>query len=157
LTYLWDFGDGQTSTEAVVSHEYGVADVYTVSLTVTDDQGATGSDTATITVGEPANLPPVAAAQGSPTSGNVPLTVNFTSTGTADSDGTIQSYEWTFGEGSVGTGPSPTHTYTAPGRYTATLTVTDDDGASASDTVEITATGAVAAPTSGGPGTLIVV
>lgn len=157
LTYLWDFGDGGSSTDAVVTHEYTDPGNYTVTLTVTDDQLADGSATTTISVGAPPNLPPVAAAQADATSGNVPLVVNFTSTGSDDLDGTIENFAWTFGDGNVGSGPAPTHTYTVPGDYTATLTVTDDDGETDTATVDITAKGALAAPTSGGPGTLIVV
>ena len=50
--YLWDFGDGGTSIEPNPTHTYTVAGTYTVSLTVTDDQGATGSDTTTATINE---------------------------------------------------------------------------------------------------------
>ena len=54
----------------------------------------------------------------------------FDGTGSSDTDGTIVSHEWDFGDGGlVGTGASTSHTYTAGGNYTVTLTVTDDDGA----------------------------
>ncbi|MBC7988533.1 MAG: proprotein convertase P-domain-containing protein [Luteimonas sp.] len=55
------------------------------------------------------------------------LTVNFTDTST-DSDGTIASWAWTFGDGTTSTVASPSKTYAAPGAYTVTLTVTDDEG-----------------------------
>ena len=63
--------------------------------------------------------------------------VSFLSTGSTDPDGTIVSYNWTFGDGSAGTGVSTTHTYTTNGSMTVTLTVTDDDGATNSTTVTI--------------------
>ena len=85
------------------------------------------------------NLLPVANASANSTNGTAPLNVAFTGTGT-DSDGTIASYEWTFGDGASSTAQNPTHTYTSPGTYTATLTVTDDDGATGSDSVAITVT-----------------
>jgi glucose/arabinose dehydrogenase len=59
LTYAWEFGDGQTSTAANPTHSYPATGVksYTVKLTVTNPQGASDSDTITITVG---SRPPVA-------------------------------------------------------------------------------------------------
>jgi PKD repeat protein len=46
-----------------------------------------------------------------------------------DSDGTIASYHWTFGDGNTKDGMIVNHTYTSPGNYSVTLRVTDDDGA----------------------------
>jgi len=88
-------------------------------------------------VHDEANQPPIAGASASPESGTAPFDVAFTGTG-ADSDGTITSYEWTFGDGASSTSQNPTHTYKVSGTYTATLTVTDDDGATGSDSVAIT-------------------
>ena len=48
--YVWDFGDGSSSTEASPAHTYAAAGSYTATLTVADDEGATHSDTITITV-----------------------------------------------------------------------------------------------------------
>ena len=48
----WDFGDGTTATGDNVSHVYTAADDYTVSLTVTDDEGATDTSTQTVTVSD---------------------------------------------------------------------------------------------------------
>jgi PKD repeat protein len=75
-----------------------------------------------------------------PTTGNVPPTARFTpactnlqcsfdSSQSVDSDGTIDGYDWDFGDGASSTAANPSHTYAAPGTYTATLTVTDDLGA----------------------------
>ena len=49
-SYLWDFGDGSTSASANPSHTYTSANTYTVSLTVTDNEGATGSAQTTATI-----------------------------------------------------------------------------------------------------------
>ena len=59
------------------------------------------------------------------------LTVNFTDTST-DSDGSIASRSWTFGDGATSTAANPSHTYAAAGTYTVKLTVTDNGGASSS-------------------------
>ena len=89
-------------------------------------------------VGTP-NTPPVAVASATPTSGIVPLTVTFSSTGSNDPDGSIASYNWNFGDGSAtSNAASPSHLYTTTGTFTATLTVTDNRGASNTATVGIT-------------------
>ena len=86
------------------------------------------------------NTPPTAVAAGTPTSGIAPLTVNFSSAGSADPDGSIASYSWNFGDGTaVSTSPAPTHVYTNAGNYTAVLTVTDNRGATGTAQVAITA------------------
>lgn len=66
------------------------------------------------------------------TSAATNLSVAFSAAGSADPDGSIASYAWTFGDGATGTGATPTHVYSAAGTYTVTLTVTDDDGATSS-------------------------
>lgn len=57
VSYVWDFGDGNTAEGVTVSHAYSDVDSYTVMLTVTDDDGDTGTDTLIVNVQEP--LPPV--------------------------------------------------------------------------------------------------
>ncbi|GAJ00550.1 unnamed protein product, partial [marine sediment metagenome] len=49
-TYLWDFGDGSTSTELSTTHTFADNGVYTVTLTVTDKDGGVGTDTLTVTI-----------------------------------------------------------------------------------------------------------
>ncbi len=86
------------------------------------------------------NTPPTAVAEATPSSGFAPLTVEFSSAGSTDPDGTITSVSWNYGDGSpVGTADGP-HTYTAPGNYVATLTIADNNGAIDTDTVAITVT-----------------
>ena len=65
------------------------------------------------------------------------LTVNFTDSST-DSDGTIASRSWNFGDGGTSTATNPSHTYAAAGTYTVTLTVTDNDGATDTTTQSVT-------------------
>jgi PKD repeat protein len=86
------------------------------------------------------NQAPVAAASALPTSGVAPLVVAFTGSGSYDSDGSIASYAWTFGDGATASSANPSHTYATAGSYSARLTVTDDRGATGTATVPITAT-----------------
>jgi len=86
------------------------------------------------------NQPPTAVASATPNSGFAPLSVSFSSAGSADSDGSITSYAWTFGDGGTGTGASTSHTYQNAGNYTAVLTVTDNLGATGTASVGITVT-----------------
>ncbi len=81
--------------------------------------------------------PPVALAAATPTSGTAPLTVNFSSAGSYDPDGSAISYSWNFGDGSaLSTAANPSHVYAA-GNHTATLTVTDASGAASLTTLLI--------------------
>ncbi len=142
-SYAWTFGDGGSSSKQNPSHTYQTAGSYTATLTVTDDRGATGSANVAITVGS--NQPPVAQAGATPTSGDAPLTVAFTGTG-SDPDGTIASYAWTFGDGGASTEQNPSHTYLSGGNFVATLTVTDDQGATGTASVAISVVSSNPAP-----------
>jgi PKD repeat protein len=236
-SYSWSFGDGSSSSSANPSHTYISAGNYLVSLTVTDNQGATASVTDSVTVSEVTNpgsdqlsetnlsgasgsseyftlnVPagasnlvfaisggsgdadlyvrfgsqpttssydcrpyqsgnnescPISPAQagtyyvmvraysaysglslngsfdgGSTGGNNAPQaiiangpfsalagqSVAFSSVGSSDSDGSIASYSWSFGDGSVSSSMNPSHTYQNAGTYNVVLTVTDNDGA----------------------------
>ncbi|MCW8808619.1 MAG: pre-peptidase C-terminal domain-containing protein [Rhodanobacter sp.] len=65
------------------------------------------------------------------------LTVNFTDSST-DSDGTIASRSWNFGDSSTSTATNPSHTYAAGGTYSVSLTVTDNGGATNTKTQSVT-------------------
>jgi len=133
---VWNFGDGTaTSTLASPSHAFAKAGTYTVTLTVTDNGGAQSSTTKSITVSTtpPVNVPPVA----SFTNSIAGLTVNFTDTST-DSDGSIASRSWNFGDGTTSTLANPAKSYTAAGTYTVSLTVTDNAGAKTTTTKTVT-------------------
>ncbi len=132
-SYLWDFGDGGSSTLAKPSHHFATVGDQSVTLTVTDDNGATGSVTKTVTT--VANASPTA----SFTADVNKLDVSFDASASDDSDGTVASYAWDFGDGDSGTGKTPNHTYAAAGDYEVVLTVTDDQGATGSVTKTVTA------------------
>jgi PKD repeat protein len=133
VAYAWDFGDGGVSNEASPAHSYSVDGAFTVTLTVTDNDGLTGTDTTTATI-NPAggNTPPVANANG-PYSGTEGAAVQFSSMGSSDPDGSISVYAWDFGDGNTSSAANPAHSYVAAGTYTVTLTVTDNSGDSAVD------------------------
>ncbi|MCJ7570600.1 MAG: PKD domain-containing protein [Candidatus Thermoplasmatota archaeon] len=149
VSYLWEFGDGQTSSQKNPVHTFQNSGTYTVSLKVTDDKNAKGTDTIVITVftsSAPSNQYPIASASASPTTGVAPLTVSFIGSG-SDADGTITSYRWSFGNGSTSSQQNPSHSYTNSGTYSVLLTVTDDDGATGTDTLTIFVTNIILPPT----------
>ena len=137
-SYAWDFGDASTGTGATPTHPYAAAGTYDVTLTVTDDDGASTSLTkpVTVTPAPPANVAPTA----SFTATGGQLSASFNATASTDADGTITSYAWNFGDATTGTGATPTHAYGTAGTYSVTLTVTDDDGASTSLTKPVVVT-----------------
>jgi PKD repeat protein len=139
-TYSWNFGDGSTSTAQNPSHTYQNAGTYTATVTVTDSSSPakTASSSVQITVNAVGgNL--TATASGNPTSGQIPLTVNFT--GTATGGTPPYGYSWNFGDGSAtSSAQSPSHTYQNAGTYTATLTVTDSESPAKSVSASVSVT-----------------
>jgi len=121
-SWLWSFGDGTTSVEQNPSHTYTSAGTYTVGLTVTNTGGSNGDVKLNyITVTEVA---PVAGFSGTPTSGNAPLLVSFTDAST----GSINSWLWSFGDGTTSISQNPSHSYGSAGTYTVTLAVNGPGG-----------------------------
>jgi len=121
-SYIWNFGDGSTSTDKNIEHVYSVPGSYTVILTVTGPGGVT-SLSKYITVNYPA---PIAGFTVNTTKGTAPLKVKFTDSST----GNVSGYLWDFGDGTTSTDQNPTHTYTNHGSYTVKLTVTNHGGSS---------------------------
>ena len=82
---------------------------------------------------------PSVQAAADPQTGNAPLTVSLTSSG-SDPEGQTLVYSWDFGDGGRAFGSSATHTYQQPGTYMAKVTVTDPDGSTGTAEVEIIVT-----------------
>ena len=125
-TYAWDFGDGQTSTEANPHHTYEKEGSYTAGLTVTDSKKHAATATAvTVT----ANCPPLDATASADTpTGDTPLEVHFTAASTGGC-GPV-TYAWDFGDGATSTEQNPSHIYANAGSMAPSLTVTDGKGVS---------------------------
>jgi PKD repeat protein len=105
----------------------------------TDQRGVTRPVGARCDIGafEKESVDPVAVLNG-PYDGVQGTSVLFSSSGSFDGDGTVVSFEWSFGDGGTSSAPSPLHSYVSPGVYSVTLTVTDNDGVT--DTAATTAT-----------------
>ncbi len=131
-SYTWSFGDGNNGSGVTTLHTYNSAGTYVAILTVADDDGATASTTHSIEVTAPGNAVPMASFTATPESGAFPLSVAFDASGSTDPDGTISSYNWTFGDGHSGSGKTASHTFSTYGTFTVILTVIDNDGAPAS-------------------------
>jgi serine protease len=138
VSYNWNFGDGMTAVGATTSHIYTTAGIYTATLTVSDVEGLTGTDTTVVTVNEstPVNLAPIANA-GIDQTIIVNNSVLFNGLQSSD-DKEIVSYDWNFGDNTNGTGATTSHVYTTVGTFTATLTVTDAEGLTGTDAMIIT-------------------
>jgi serine protease len=135
LSYSWTFGDGGSASGSTASHTYANDGSYTVTLTVSDGTD-TGTDSQTVTVS--ASTEENQAPTASFTSSCTDLGCSFDGSGSSDSDGSIASYAWDFGDGNTASGSTASHTYAAGGTYTVTLTVTDDDGATDSASQSVT-------------------
>lgn len=125
LTYLWNFGDGSTSTARNPIHEYDTPEAVLVTLLITDDEGATNTATMTIVIFP--TIRPVADFSHEPEGGTIHDTVSFFDE-SRDEDGSILSWEWDFGDGETSSRKDPTHTFEDKGTHRVTLTVEDDDG-----------------------------
>lgn len=127
-SYHWDFGDGQSqdTTGPQAFHTYTRSGSKTVTLTVTDDQGATGDAQVVVAVRD---RPPTASFT-APAAVGKGKAASFDASASFDPDGSITSYQWDFGDGQKSTTVTPrvSHTYTQVGPKTVALVIVDDSG-----------------------------
>lgn len=150
FTLFVDWGDGRVLTatypagsfDFLHTHQYldddptaTPSDTYTLTVTLTDNDGGADTDETALTVN---NLPPTVFA-GPDQAIAVPLPVTFS--GVFTDVGTLDTHTilWNFGDGLTATGTlTPTHTFPGVGTYSVTLTVTDDDTGMGTDTLFVT-------------------
>jgi large repetitive protein len=124
LSVLWDFGDGTTSDQPVVTKAYDKAGDYNVALTVKDSSGMqcdTGASSTKVSV----NFPPTCSA-GDDKSACLGEAVAFDASGSSASG--PASYKWDFGDGTMGEGAQATHAYEKAGTYRVRLYIDDGKG-----------------------------
>ena len=125
LEYLWDFGDGYTSTQRNPIHRYASPGSKSVELTVKDDEDAEDSIRKSITLVP--NVLPTAKFSCSPENQKMNHDVQFNDEST-DPDGQIIERLWDFGDEAISTQENPIHRFEEGGEYSVKLTVTDDSG-----------------------------
>jgi len=121
VSYQWNFGDGNTSSQPSPSHTFNAIGSYGVSLLVTGANGCTDSISKSIVINKP-----TISLIGFPKKGCAPFTVSFNAT--INSPEPVVSYLWDFGNGVTSTSATPSYTYAAKGTYTIRLTVTTASG-----------------------------
>tara|TARA_R110000765_G_scaffold168384_3_gene273422 strand:- start:54342 stop:60860 length:6519 start_codon:yes stop_codon:yes gene_type:complete len=136
VAYLWDFGNGDISTEADPNYSFIQGGTFNVTLTVTDGDGYEDqSDPIEIIV----NGAPEAVASADIISGIAALEVAFTGDQSSDAEGLI-AYAWNFGDSANSTEANPVHVFASAGTYNVVLTVTDEGGLEDTDTITIVVT-----------------
>ena len=138
LAYAWNFGNGRTASGSVPTLTYTSAGTFTVTLTVKDEYGVTGTTTLPVTITEPTGNTAPTALISAPTC--VGLTCGLSgATSTDPNTGDTITYLWNFGDGTAtSTSASPSHTFLAGGTYQVSLTVTDGWGKATTATRSVT-------------------
>ncbi len=125
-SYTWDFGDGNTSTDASPTHTYTFKGNFDVTLTATNSAGISANTTQTVTI----VFLPTSRFRFIQSPGGVVAFQNRSSN--------ASSFEWDFGDGNTSTDPIPTHTYTQNGVFDVTFIAKNSAGESASSTQTVT-------------------
>lgn len=117
-SYLWDFGDGATSTLQNPTHIYPLAGNYTISLTVTTVGGCTKTATNVVRTG----TPPTVDFSGTPLDTCASETITFAGQAIT-TPGAVVEWQWDFGDGGGSSQQNPTHIFADIGNLNVTLTV----------------------------------
>jgi len=128
LSYLWNFGDGNTSTSTSPIHNYANTGSFTVTLIATSNNGCIDDTVRTIS-----NIysQPQAIYSVDKTESCFGSIISFTDQSTA-ANSTITQWLWNFGDGTTSTIQNPTKTYSSPGTYNITLNVNSAAGCASS-------------------------
>jgi len=145
-SWLWNFGDGATSSVTNAEHTYATAGTYIIGLTVTGPTGISRSTTRAIIVTGVVDVTPPTADF---TVNQADLTVYLANTSSA-ANGLSDTRSWDFGDGTASTDAAPEHTYATAGTYMITLTVTDNQGVTASKSAPVILTSSVIPAVEGG-------
>jgi len=130
LNFLWDFGDGQTSTEDNPSHLYPQTGAYTVKLTAYDSTSCNKVDDTTFTI--TVSPIPIASFTFNPTEPTENTFTNFVN----HSQGATK-YAWNFGDGDTSTLENPKHIFDATSTYNVCLTAINDAGCSDDTCIDV--------------------
>lgn len=132
VSWNWDFGNGNKSTLQNPQTVYYKPGTYTVTLLIKDkdnnEQKVTRKSFITV-----ADTPHVDYLAGPAVSGCYPLQVNFKD-GSSPGSGSINSWLWDFGDGTISHQPNPSHVFTETGQFNITLSVTNSKGCSSTIT-----------------------
>ncbi len=137
ITYIWTFGDGESSSEPNPVHTYGAAGSYIATLFVQDDRGGVGTDQANVQIDVPNRLP--VAVAGPDRNIRLGQNLHVDGSGSFDPDGNPLTYKWNFGDS---TDPVFTveadHLYISEGVFAASLMVDDGAGGMSTDEFFVT-------------------
>src|SRR5207245_2404351 len=122
--FAWDFGDSSAGSGAPTAHAYSQAGSYQATVTLTDGNGGTASDSTSVTISDIAATGDV-----SPLTGDTTTTFTFTASASGGS-GSPYTFAWTFGDGTTDTGSPVAHSYSAGGSYSPFVTASDSLGGS---------------------------
>ncbi len=139
-SYSWDFADGTNGTGVSVDHIYLVEGNYTVVLNATDNDGFANSTFKSMTI---TTRHPLASFAYSPAFPIVDQAITLNASFSEPRGGTIDSYVWNFGDGTIVAEniSTTTHVYNATGTFTVTLNVTDSEGLWDTESKNLTLTG----------------